>query len=86
MSAIKENLKSIKSNIKEYSNNVNRDSEDVTLIAVTKTSLPFLLAENESHPNQSDGNRSYGNTADCKSKAKHLGIYNKTEHQIIYAY
>ena len=37
MSAIKENLKSIKSNIKEYSNNVNRDSEDVTLIAVTKT-------------------------------------------------
>ena len=37
MSAIKENLKSIKSNIKQYSNNVNRNSEDVTLIAVTKT-------------------------------------------------
>lgn len=37
MSAIKENLKSIKSNIKQYSNNVNRNSEEVTLIAVTKT-------------------------------------------------
>jgi len=37
VSAIKENLKSIKSNIKQYSNNVNRNSEDVTLIAVTKT-------------------------------------------------
>ena len=37
MSVIKENLKSIKSNIKEYSNNVNRNSEDITLIAVTKT-------------------------------------------------
>jgi len=37
VSAIKENLKSIKSNIKQYSNNVNRNSEEVTLIAVTKT-------------------------------------------------
>ena len=37
MSAIKENLESIKLNIKQYSNNVNRSSEDVRLIAVTKT-------------------------------------------------
>ena len=37
MSAIKENLKLIKSSIKQYSSSVNRDSEDVRLIAVTKT-------------------------------------------------
>ena len=37
MSAIKESLESIKLNIKQYSNNVNRSSEDVRLIAVTKT-------------------------------------------------
>ena len=37
MSAIKDNLESIKSNIKKYSNKVNRNSEDVKLIAVTKT-------------------------------------------------
>lgn len=37
MSAIKENLKLIKSSIKQYSSSVNRSSEDVRLIAVTKT-------------------------------------------------
>jgi len=37
VSAIKDNLESIKSNIKKYSNKVNRNSEDVKLIAVTKT-------------------------------------------------
>ena len=37
MSAIKENLESIKLNIKQHSNNVGRSSEDVRLIAVTKT-------------------------------------------------
>ena len=37
MSAIKENLESIRSNIKEYSDNINISSEDIRLIAVTKT-------------------------------------------------
>ena len=37
MSAIKKNLETIKSNIKQYSIEVNRSSEDVRLIAVTKT-------------------------------------------------
>ena len=37
MSAIRENLESIKFNIKESANNAKRSSEDITLIAVTKT-------------------------------------------------
>lgn len=37
MSAIRENLESIKFNIKEAANNAKRSSEDITLIAVTKT-------------------------------------------------
>ena len=37
MSVIKENLELIRSNIKEFAHNVKRSSEDITLIAVTKT-------------------------------------------------
>lgn len=37
MSVIKENLELIRSNIKESAHNVKRSSEDITLIAVTKT-------------------------------------------------
>lgn len=45
METIKENLKLVRSNIKESANKVNRNSEDITLLAVTKTVDVDLVLE-----------------------------------------